>query len=804
MTVNANTMNSRVFLTIIRKDAVSKPNMALGVMTPNDSGRLHDSERSLDDESLKRATKKKDKNNKKESSNTTANPQTLSCSTMVTDDLSVTKKRRKKKNNHDRDSSSKSGTRDLSDKKKRGGRKSRRTSISSCNVDISEIDTWGVDALADKTEHTSNTKTNHSRLDIDESFHTYDDWYGDDLGADTEHTSNRKERTIDTEHTNSRRERTIETEHTSIRRERTIANDTEDNGTVDNETVGNETQESRFEDLLSKWRTREDEQIQRDKEVEGSKKSYLSEDEDDGCFEGVMTHWKNRDKKNRGTEKKDPEITFDDNASDVSTLGWGYDSDSRFDFGHDARYDAAMKMSPVAKRKMLGDGETKSRTGKTKPDNLRRKSLRRASMPSIASGEMFDTNEFFDDDGTESLKSKKSKKKKTKKKQETSETEFGTESLKDASETRSLKSRSKSRPKLKKGKSKRRMGPAMTRRASMPSLFTGVSSEPDAIVEINDNESLRSATVSLRSEKLKKKKSKKKLKLDDSEAELDTRSLVDANDTASLRSAKLKKKKSKKRLKLDDSEAELDTSSLVDANDTASLRSAKLKKKKSKKRLDASVSELDSSLVLDASETKFLISDTASLRSAKLKKKKSKKRLDTSETELEKKKRREEKLKKKKSKKKLDASESKLESSEASLDPNAILDATETTFVSIEDSPKTPNSDDEGSKVYLPGWLSPKQEGHKAPTCPTSVTSSVKKEIRELPSMLLSPAEAAADSPISTEEDCYEELDLNDVPEEEIPYIPNLNVNPSTPLAQTRAVNTSHASTDPRPDPPEL
>jgi hypothetical protein len=126
-------------------------------------------------------------------------------------------------------------------------------------------------------------------------------------------------------------------------------------------TIGNsvETRESRFQSLLNQWRTRENEQKEKVAATDdaGSKASYLSEDEDHSCFEGVLKHWRKRDDKgsNEETTTREATVEIDDDPSEVSSLGeslkLGCGSDSRFDFAFDARFDYVLKMSPTKSKK---------------------------------------------------------------------------------------------------------------------------------------------------------------------------------------------------------------------------------------------------------------------------------------------------------------------------------------------------------------------------------------------------------------------------------------------------------------------
>jgi hypothetical protein len=194
--------------------------------------------------------------------------------------------------------------------------------------------------LDQRTEHTSNL-TEHSRSKC--NFHDEEELEPEPCDGDITTTAS------------------ISSEHTAIT------------------TTGNsvETRESRFQSLLNQWKTRESEQKEKAAATNNidtkSKVSYLSEDEDHSCFEGVMKHWRKRDENensNSNEKKAEPAtatsttaftttntssreataVEIDDDPSEVSSLGdslkWGCDSDSRFDFGFDARLDSQLQMSP--------------------------------------------------------------------------------------------------------------------------------------------------------------------------------------------------------------------------------------------------------------------------------------------------------------------------------------------------------------------------------------------------------------------------------------------------------------------------
>merc|ERR1712224_1082407 len=138
-------------------------------------------------------------------------------------------------------------------------------------------------------------------------------------------------------------------------------------------------------------------------------------------------------------------------------------------------------------------------------------------------------------------------------------------------------------------------------------------------------------------------------------------------------------------------------------------------------------------------------------------KKKKKKKKDESKS----KKSRQSKMKKGKSKKRVvspetavDASESTVEASESTVDN---LDATNTTFVSVDEEERT--SDDEAAiKAYLPNWLSPKDKMKKSIKYGSKVksdpeTPNTKKETMQVvPDMLSSPVKPAAETPSVTTE----------------------------------------------------
>jgi len=227
----------------------------------------------------------------------------------------------------------------------------------------------------------------------------------EDLGGKTEHTNNLSERgsrsfdvsSASLDNTNisalsDAAEKGLDDDDSDVESENdgeefTCADDNETLG--DNTLMTNLTGMTRFEELLYQWRTRETNQIEKQKELikkregnddgddAGSRVSYLSEDEDQSCFEGVMKHWKKRrrqDRKNSGNSEEfeelkvvdsnkkpdenhqNDEVDIAEDQSEVSSLGeslrWDDESDSRFDMGFDARHDTTV-ISPRTKRRML-------------------------------------------------------------------------------------------------------------------------------------------------------------------------------------------------------------------------------------------------------------------------------------------------------------------------------------------------------------------------------------------------------------------------------------------------------------------
>lgn len=195
-----------------------------------------------------------------------------------------------------------------------------------------------------------------------------------------------------------------------------------------------ETRESRFQSLLNQWKTREKEQkeiTQATAPDTKSKANYLSEDEDHSCFEGVLKHWRKRDGRSTTVESYQPEVVVDDETSEVSSLGdslrdgmrWGYESDSRFDFGFDARFDTAIPASPRSakkKKKKSSRKKEESRSPKSsKKKNSDSKSKKKKIKSSDASFATFDAAmnaaEAAMDESVTTMDTTDSKKKKKKK-----------------------------------------------------------------------------------------------------------------------------------------------------------------------------------------------------------------------------------------------------------------------------------------------------------------------------------------------------------------------------------------------------
>lgn len=162
----------------------------------------------------------------------------------------------------------------------------------------------------------------------------------------------------------------------------------DDVASLGEQSVHSSSGEFTFQSLLSQWKTRERQQKERTEKVAcdmRSRASYLDDDEDHSCFEGVLKHWKKRDRRGSLGTTREAEVFVDDEATEVSSLGdsyreqglrWGYESDSRFDFAFDARFDSAMEASPSpsgSKKKLSLDKKKKKKSGKKREESARSK-----------------------------------------------------------------------------------------------------------------------------------------------------------------------------------------------------------------------------------------------------------------------------------------------------------------------------------------------------------------------------------------------------------------------------------------------
>jgi len=342
------------------------PTMALDVFSLADDAHssarsFHDSEQhetgSIKSMRSMRKKKKKPKNRRMSMSDVPKSSSTLTITTVS----STGSKRRRKKKNPDLESFGNLVSRDLSLKKRRG-KKTKKKDTNDKPVDQS-ID-QSIDRSIDlsRTEHTSNL-TEHSsatrrriEAELDKAW--------DPVGVATEYTSSKNE-----------------------------------NNESEGESSDDETTTS-FATLLSKWKNREDENREKTKTTAGdgdsqrTKHSYLAESETENCFEGVLKHWKYRDNETKvevNETKKEEElhqetVVVDDGASVISSLAWGDDSVSRFDFGYDARHDSVLKMSPVAKlRKSTPDvtGDKKKKKKKKDESKSKKRSDKKKSQKKL-------------------------------------------------------------------------------------------------------------------------------------------------------------------------------------------------------------------------------------------------------------------------------------------------------------------------------------------------------------------------------------------------------------------------------------
>jgi len=342
-----------IIFTTSSSNTESFPKMALDVLSLTDDGHsnarcVHDDDKHTSDESLK-ATRKKKKKKKKKERRMSLPEYSKSGSTLTITTVNSTtssKRRRRKTMGTGLESFGDLVSRDLSLRdlsvKKRKGKKNKKKKDTS-------IKSLGDPFESGKTEHTSNL-TEHTS-DFRRKIETEIDKAWDPLDAATEHTSNKLE-------SNHQREDVYE--------------NTDD-----------ESRQSRFATLLNKWKKREDESREK-QTVAGdgdSKASYLAESETETCFEGVLKHWIHRDHETKVETRKVEEphentVVVDDGASVISSLAWGDDSDSRFDFAYDARFDSLLRMSPASMvRKSLPNvyAKKKKKSGKTKKDDSKKK-----------------------------------------------------------------------------------------------------------------------------------------------------------------------------------------------------------------------------------------------------------------------------------------------------------------------------------------------------------------------------------------------------------------------------------------------
>lgn len=101
---------------------------------------------------------------------------------------------------------------------------------------------------------------------------------------------------------------------------------------------------------------------------------------------------------NETEEEEDPKeqsVVFGDGESAISSLAWGDDSLSRFDFSYDARRDSCLQISPATKlRKSLPDvtvGKKKKSSKKEKKDESKSKSKKKRSEKKKKSKKRLDT-----------------------------------------------------------------------------------------------------------------------------------------------------------------------------------------------------------------------------------------------------------------------------------------------------------------------------------------------------------------------------------------------------------------------------
>ena len=329
---------AHVTLHTIRRSSITSVNsttMALDVISLNSghSNRVHDKGLTMSPKmSPKRMRERKSRSSKQNmrSASRDSNKSVTSKDSkksIVSKDTKRRKRRKPRKTKDQEFSSSDAGRRDIfSTHKRRGSINNTNTSI---NYDA-EADT-NVDPLdSGKTEHTSNL-TEHSRTII--------------IGLENCGTCNEDEEEI---------------------------KPSEDDGVVspggefkikpsESDEIVSPGGEFRFQSLLKQWKTREKEQKNKTKAIfnDRLKASYLSEDEDHSCFGGVMKHWKKKYVMSGIETSHKTEVVVDDDHSDVSSLGdslrdglrWGYESDSRFDFGFDARRDIVIMASPRSTKK---------------------------------------------------------------------------------------------------------------------------------------------------------------------------------------------------------------------------------------------------------------------------------------------------------------------------------------------------------------------------------------------------------------------------------------------------------------------
>jgi hypothetical protein len=358
--------------------------MALDVVSLNSgqSGRVHDSEHEGTDGSARSYARRSSMKGSSQVSQTMS-MRSITVSMRNLADKEAKRRRRQDKLNQDKESST-----DPSVKKKKRERKSKSTRDN--NEKSAEMD-----ALENgRTEHTSNL-TDHSR-----EFRR-----GMDQETTCKHIQEDSNNSVDDFTCNGNDADTL-------------------GGETDVQSM--ETRESRFQSLLNQWRTRENKQKRATETNDaGSRVSYLSEDEDRSCFEGVMKHWKKRDDGSI-KEKEDARTTVfvEDDTSDISSLGdslrWGYESDSRFDFGYDARFDGGVCMSPPMRTKsnnLKGERKKKDKK-KEKKDGTKSKKKAKKEKSSDVSVATFDASEAAMDTSIATLEtlSSKTKKKKNKKK----------------------------------------------------------------------------------------------------------------------------------------------------------------------------------------------------------------------------------------------------------------------------------------------------------------------------------------------------------------------------------------------------